>query len=72
MFCIGFIAISIHLEGINTLTTNRFALRPESPDRLPVISSTLNIPASTGPLYIDGKLDDVFWKIGRASCRERV
>ena len=62
MFCIGFIAISIHLEGINTLTTNRFALRPESPDRLPVISSTLNIPASTGPLYIDGKLDDVFWK----------
>jgi dienelactone hydrolase len=31
----------------------------------PALSSTLNIPAVSGPLNIDGKLDDAFWQSAR-------
>ena len=37
----------------------------ESPDSLPAIFTTLNIPAVTGSLTIDDKLDDAFWQSAR-------
>ena len=65
ILCIGFIVINPHLNGINAPLEDRFAYRAESRDSLPAISTTLNIPAVTGSLTIDGKLDDAFWQSAR-------
>jgi len=65
LLSIGLITLNAHLHSNNPLLENRFVLKAESPDSLPAITTTLNIPAVIGPLTIDGKLDDAFWQSAR-------
>lgn len=65
IFCIGFTIIDTYLFGINADLNDRFSFRIEGSDTLSTISSALNIPALSGSLTIDGKLDDTFWQSAR-------
>ena len=58
---IGFITLNFHLNE----TRAQFDYRVESKDSLPANSTTLNIPALSGALTIDGKIDDEFWHSAR-------
>ena len=54
---IGFITLNFHLKDAKA----QFGYRTEIKDSLPANSNTFNIPAVSGALTIDGKLDDEFW-----------
>ena len=62
ILCLGFISINTDANGIHSPLEDRISYQAGSSDTLPAISTTLNIPAVTGSLTIDGKLNDAFWQ----------
>lgn len=63
MLCFGFIALGIHLYGINLPSKNEFSSTTENSDTLSTTST--GIPIVSGELTIDGKINDEFWQSAR-------